>query len=176
MDFLLQIDAGLFDFIYYLPHPPLLNHFFNFLSGVGSWGLIWIIILVLLIAVDEVDDKRDLFTVILSLIITILSVDIVIKNIFRRARPDVSISEPIVFLGRVSSYSFPSSHAAFAFAGAYILSRKHKKGKIFYYLLAMLIAFSRIYLGKHFPIDVVVGSGVGMVIGYISVELSKKIK
>lgn len=175
-DLLLSLDTILFTFIFHLPHPPILIGFFSFLSGIGTWGIVWIIILGILIFIDEVNNKWDLLTVIFSLVITVLSVDIVIKNIFHRARPDVPGFEVVMFLGRVSSYSFPSSHAAFAFAGAYILSRKHKKGKMIYYLLASLIAFSRIYLGKHFPIDVIVGAGVGLIIGYISVELTSKLE
>ena len=176
MEIIFYLDKLVFDFIYHsFPHNFILDSFFSFLSGIGTWGIVWVILLIILIAVDEVDDKRDLVTMVVSLLITIFFVDFIIKDIFRRPRPDVPLLPPLLFLGRVSTCSFPSSHAALAFAGAYVLSRKHKKGKIYYYVLASLIAFSRIYLGRHFPSDVIGGALVGVVIGHLAVEIVNQI-
>ncbi len=175
MDFIFQLDRAIFDFGYHtFPHNLLLDYFFSFLSGIGTWGIVWVILLIILIAIDEVDDKKDLLTVVVSLMITLLFVEVFLKEIFRRPRPEISLFPPLLFFGRVSIYSFPSSHAALAFAGAYVLSRKHKKGKIYYYILASLIAFSRIYLGRHFPSDVIGGAVIGIVIGHLAVEIVNK--
>src|SRR3989344_4557005 len=176
MDFIFQLDRLVFDFIYHtFPHNFVLDSFFSFLSGIGTWGIVWVFLLIILIAIDEVDDKKDLLTVVVSLVITLLFVVILLKDVFRSPRRDIPLPPPLLFFGRVSTYSFPSSHAALAFAGAYVLSRKHKKGKIYYYVLASFIAFSRIYLGRHFPSDVIGGALAGVVIGHLAVEIVNRL-
>jgi undecaprenyl-diphosphatase len=64
------------------------------------------------------------------------------------------------------SYSFPSGHAAASFVAAYLLSKKDKKRAWVYYVVALLISFSRIYLGKHYPSDVLAGALIGTLIGW----------
>ncbi|MBI4991401.1 phosphatase PAP2 family protein, partial [Candidatus Gottesmanbacteria bacterium] len=93
-----------------------------------------------------------------------------------RPRPEFSIEKTIVVFDRRGTYSFPSGHTALAFAAAYILAKEHKKWSRWYYLLAFLIAFSRIYLGKHYPSDVLFGIIIGISIGYLSLILSTKFK
>lgn len=107
-------------------------------------------------------------TLFLAGLITFLFVDIGLKHMMKRPRPELSIPAAIVVFDNAHSYSFPSGHATIAFAAAYILGRQHKKLKWFYYLLAVLISYSRIYLGKHYPGDVLFGAVLGLLIGKLS--------
>ena len=155
---MMTFDRSLFLFINHLPHNFLLDGFFGFLSTVGSAGAVWIILGMTVflweIRSDRKKDSRFLLTLIFSLAATFLLIEF-LKPIFARPRPDMAIMD---------SFSFPSGHSAIAFAGAAILSFKKKKWRPFFYLLAILISFSRIYLGEHYPLDVVGGGIIGFII------------
>lgn len=111
----------------------------------------------------------------LGLIATYLTVEVLIKNIFQRPRPYIDMPD-LIEVGAVSnSYSFISGHTTIAFAAAYILSYHHRKGSWIYYILAFLIAFSRIYLGKHYPSDVLTGIFLGSIIGFICIKTIERI-
>lgn len=73
-----------------------------------------------------------------------------------------------------NSYAFPSGHATIAFAMAYLLAHNEPRRRWIFYLLAILISFSRIYLGKHYPLDVLIGSVLGLVIGWAVITLYNK--
>ena len=77
-----------------------------------------------------------------------------------------------LFKTYVAQNSFPSGHAALVFVTAVILHRLYGKRLWVLYPLAFLIAFSRIYVGAHFPSDVLAGALIGIVVGLI---FSKKV-
>lgn len=167
MEQLLQLDKNLFLFINHLPHNLLFDSFFSLLSFVGYFGAIWFVFLLLLLFWEEIKEKKALFTLIFAWGFALIS-EMSLKSLFGRLRPEFRISEVIVVLDKTTSLSFPSGHATIAFASVYILSFYHRKWAMWYYLFAILISFSRIYLGKHYPSDVVAGAIVGTCIGYLS--------
>lgn len=85
------------------------------------------------------------------------------KHLINRSRPENS-QEVVV------TKSFPSGHSATAFFLAVTLSQVLPLS-FFLYLLAAIVAFSRIYLNLHYPIDAVAGSGIGLLAGYLTVLL-----
>lgn len=175
LTFLGDVDGDISRLIFQLPHPFFFDWIFSLLSGIGTWGLIWVIVMVGLLVWEEVTDRREFFSLILVFLGIFIFVDTLLKNIVKRARPDVIYHLPVELFGYPSTYSFPSSHAALAFAGAYILSKKHAKWKRWYYLLAILIAFSRVYLGYHYIFDVVSGGIIGIIIGYASLWMIQQL-
>jgi membrane-associated phospholipid phosphatase len=87
-----------------------------------------------------------------------------LKALFDRARPPTEIG--LDALGTVpGSPSFPSGHAMTAFAVAGAIALLAPRLRVAVLALAALIAFSRVYLGVHFWLDVLAGAGLGMTIG-----------
>ena len=95
------------------------------------------------------------------------------KPYFLRFRPchDPVIENLVHTVGGCGGqYSFASSHAAncFAFAMAFVLiSEKHNKWKNFLFLWAILVSYSRIYVGVHYPTDLIAGAIVGVLVSLI---------
>ncbi|HYB19989.1 MAG TPA: phosphatase PAP2 family protein [Thermodesulfobacteriota bacterium] len=65
-----------------------------------------------------------------------------------------------------SSYSFPSSHAVNIFAAAFFLSQPFRRFTPLFYGIAAVVAYSRVYIGIHYPLDVIGGAGIGLLIAW----------
>ena len=103
-----------------------------------------------------------------------------IKNNFERLRPnnDPGIKHLLRTLITPQSYSFMSGHATTStFAIVFIILLLKDKYKYIYLLLLFpaIFAYSRLYLGVHFPIDILVGITIGIIFGKLYYSLFKKV-
>jgi len=92
-----------------------------------------------------------------------------IKNMVLRPRPfnNPEVAGWLRKVGEAHGPSFPSNHAANCFAGAAVLSWYFPRGSYFFYSLAALVAYSRVALGVHYPGDVLAGTVLGIVVGFV---------
>jgi len=93
-----------------------------------------------------------------------------------RARPFETIPQADPLLGATVGQSMPSGHAATSFAGAVILSYFLPRSAPYVFLLATAIAFSRIYVGVHYPSDVVAGAALGAAVGFAGLGLLRLLR
>lgn len=163
---LLDFDHALTTYLHqFFPHDIIYDFVFSFFSLRGPSKLIWIFAFIFYIAYLEKDRIKFIDRFFASTLSTILAIQFILKPLFHRLRPPAFGMEtmrkcPIDF-------SFPSGHAAVAFAAAVILAHYDKKRWYLYYFLASLIAFSRIYLGCHYLSDIVGGAIIGLTISQI---------
>jgi undecaprenyl-diphosphatase len=140
-----------------------LNPVARFLSAIGTDGVIWLAIAAFVaLALRE---WGALLWVAAADLLAQLSA-ILIKTAFPRARPHVEmlVTEP-------ASHSFPSGHAASSFACALVLSAYVPKLALPLFILAALIAASRAYVGVHYPLDVIAGALLGLLVGALVLAL-----
>ncbi|WP_294129475.1 phosphatase PAP2 family protein [uncultured Clostridium sp.] len=139
------------------------------ITSAGNLGIIWIVISVLLMTKK---DYRVLGqTILIALVITTIIGEGIIKNIVKRKRPFYGDDDKELLISRPITYSFPSGHTASSFAVAAVFIKTDNAASLEIILLACLIAFSRIYLGVHYPSDVIGGGIIGALCGLITVIL-----
>jgi undecaprenyl-diphosphatase len=145
-----------------------LDPIFVGLSIVGSWAAVW---LAIALAVAFVWRRPNVFLVVATTALATNLVTAVIKEAVGRERPPAIVLDPEPLMEVPTTSSFPSGHASISFACAYVLSRLAPRLTPFVYVLAALIAFSRIYVGVHFPLDVLAGALLGTVVAIALLRL-----
>ncbi|MEP7103171.1 MAG: phosphatase PAP2 family protein [Candidatus Dojkabacteria bacterium] len=127
--------------------------------------------------------KKNFRTLYIFFVTALISlfVEELLKNIIHRTRPFLSISG-ITNLSTqtlsLSDYSFPSAHSVFAFYIATFIALRIKRKlllKVLIFMLATAVALSRIILGVHYVSDIIAGSSIGILLGFLSIYIEKRL-
>lgn len=158
---------------------PWLDPIVKGITYLGEAGWFWIVLSLVLILTKTY--RKTGIECGTSLILHLILVNGAAKNLFRRTRPYEVIDGLVNLVGKQSDFSFPSGHTAASFAVAVVLlMRAPKKISIPAMVLAVLISLSRLYVGVHYPTDVLGGAIIGTLCSFIAVWLvdavEKKIK
>lgn len=129
-------------------------------TGMGNLGIVWIAIAFLLMLNKPYRTIGNV--VIITLIISTIIGEGIIKHIVRRVRPCNFKLDFNMLIKKPISYSFPSGHTLSSFAVAQVLSGYFIQYKFLFMGIAFLIALSRIYLYVHYPTDVIAGAIIGI--------------
>ena len=133
----------------------MLTPLMKFVTFLGNGGWFWILCAVVLLAVPKT--RKTGYAAVLSLIFGVIVTNLLLKNIVARPRPFAEIEALIPLIAKPTDFSFPSGHTTASFAVALVMLRMlPKKIGIPAVVLAALVAFSRLYLGVHYPTDVLV--------------------
>ena len=111
----------------------------------------------------------------LSVVITFIIGNLILKNLVMRARPCQIDTAVALLVHMPSDYSFPSGHSMNGFTASVALLCNNKKLGIPAVVLAALIAFSRLYNFVHFPTDVLAGMAIGTIVAvFVYIFFRKK--
>ncbi|MCI5881112.1 MAG: phosphatase PAP2 family protein [Clostridium sp.] len=155
-------------------HTPLLDKILAFITSLGNAGIIWIVLAVVLLILPKT--RKTGIIVAAALLMDLILCNLILKNLVARVRPyDVNTAIAIL-IKKPLDFSFPSGHTAASFAAMTALFlAKMKKAWIAALVLAVLIAFSRLYFYVHYPTDVLGGAVVGILSGIIGYTIVEKI-
>ncbi len=146
---------------------PFLDETMRFVTSLGNFSIAWVMLALVLILIPKT--RKIGLVVMVAVILDSVLCNVILKNIFVRPRPcDVNTAINLL-IPRPSGYSFPSGHtsASFAAVAALYFSGERKIWKAAL-ALAILIAFSRMYLYVHYPTDVLGGIVCGILCGCTS--------
>ncbi|GFP77722.1 phosphatase PAP2 family protein [Clostridium fungisolvens] len=166
------IDNSILDFISNNLHSLWLDKLMISLTDLGDGGIIWIAIALGLIVSKKY--RKSGFMLLMAILLGALFGEMIIKNIVQRARPFTHVPGMELLIKKPNSYSFPSGHTTASFAAAGILSYCFRKYRVAFYLLAALIAFSRLYLYVHYPSDVLGGIVLGSLSCLLTIYIFNK--
>ena len=144
----------------------------------GDGGLFWIVTALLLLLFRKT--RRTGLSVAFALLMGLLLCNIIMKPAFGRIRPydyqleHFGLTIPLL-VERSHDFSFPSGHTIASFEAATALLLCNKKLGIPSLVLAVLIAFSRLYLYVHYPTDVLTSVVLGIGLGALGTYFAKKL-
>lgn len=138
----------------------------TFLTHLGDHGYFWIALTILFLLLRKTRKVGGLMTC--SLLFNTLVNNVLLKNLVARTRPYEVVDGLHRIIEAQSDYSFPSGHTGSAFAVAVVVFLMcPRKIGVPVLVFAFVIAFSRLYVGVHFPTDVLGGALIGAVIAYL---------
>jgi undecaprenyl-diphosphatase len=162
------VDKVVLNIITAIQYPLL----FQFFYTVTLLGEIYIYIWIAIILTAALMIYRKPITAFLLTLISAWIIQILIKLIVNRPRPFEALH--INSLVATSMSSFPSGHAMMFFAFIPTMSKYFPKMKAILWIVAILVGFSRIYLGVHYFSDVIAGAILGYAIGLICMNIGEK--
>lgn len=143
------------------------------ITSLGNAGIVWIAITVLLLCFRKT--RRAGIGCAIALICSLIINNLILKNLVARTRPYEVVGGLKLLVAKASDYSFPSGHSGSSFAASFVMIRLlPKKFGIPAIVLAFLIAFSRLYVGIHYPTDVLAGMATGIICGILAIKITKK--
>lgn len=166
----MTLDNLFFEKLYQLfPHEPFFNWFFLIFTFLGDPKFIWFFLVIGFFLFRHKKMGWIFLEVALAMGLSVVFNEFILKNIFLRPRPFEILPNISPLDPSATGFSFPSSHAIAAFCLATVMTIGFKK-KVFYLvalIYALIICYSRIYLGVHFPLDVVAGAFIGILFGWL---------
>lgn len=169
MNFITKIDISILNLIQNLKS-PLMDKIMTTITAFGNMGIFWILLIIIFLTTKEY--KKMAKYMIICLLVNIIIVNLIIKPAVGRQRPFEIVDGIKLLVLKPQDPSFPSGHSAISFCmlTVILLFSKSKSLKIITSILAVLIAFSRLYLYVHFPSDVFSGIIIGVFVAILTLK------
>ena len=161
----MNIDFLILDFIKEYIKNPAFDFLMPVVTSLGNGGLIWIISAIVLIAIPKY--RKGGIALAVGLLAGLLLGNLTLKPLIARTRPFDLVEGIELLIAAPVDFSFPSGHTLSSFIGAFILTMTDKRFGYVAIPLAVLIAFSRLYLYVHFPSDILGGIVLAAIISTI---------
>lgn len=172
MNFITNIDFSILDFIQSNLKNGALDWIMPKISALGNAGLIWIVLSVILLSIKKY--RKCGITLVIGLLLGLLIGNIILKPLVARPRPCWINTDIALLISSPKDFSFPSGHTLSSFIAAIILLKENKRFGYVAMVLAILIAFSRMYLYVHFPTDILAGIILACIISFMAVKISNR--
>lgn len=173
MNELLQLDGKILVWIQETIRTDRLTEFFTFVTHLGDHAAVWILIAIVCLLISKLRKTGILMAA--SLLGSLLINNLILKNAVARTRPYEAVEGLHRIIEAQPDFSFPSGHTASSFAAAVVIFLTcPRKAGVPAVALAALIMLSRLYVGVHYPTDVLVGMIMGTLIAVTVCKIYEK--
>ena len=171
LDALLSADGAALLWIQEFLRCGVLNPLLQVYTKLGDAGMLWIVLSVLLLCFPKT--RRAGFLSLLAMLLGLLCTNVVLKHLVARPRPWLDVAGLVPLIQEPDPNSFPSGHtcAAFAAASAWWRTLPRRWMRWTGLVLAVCMGLSRLYVGVHYPSDVIAGALVGLFCGWAAWKL-----
>lgn len=164
------IDGQILLFIQEHMRNTVCDVFFKGITHLGDAGIFWVLLTIVLLCFQKTR-KAGIYSA-CGLVASLIVNNLVLKNLVGRIRPYEVVEGLQCIVAPARDASFPSGHTGASFASAVSMYRQLPgRFAVFLVILAFLIAFSRLYVGIHYPTDVlggiVTGTGIGLLVNIV---------
>lgn len=169
-DRMIEIDGQILIWIQENLRYAFLTPIVKFITHLGDAGIFWILLTLGLLIFKKTRKVGVMSAV--ALLGALLIDNIILKNLVGRIRPYEVVDGLQCLIGAQKDFSFPSGHTGSSFASAVVCFKElPKRYGIPLLVLAFLIAFSRLYVGVHYPTDVLAGMVIGTLVALLSCKV-----
>ena len=170
MSAIFEFDRGILLWIQEVLRHPVANPIMIFITHLGDYGILWIALTLVMMCFRKT--RRVGVTCAISMIFGLIVVNVVLKNWVARTRPYELIEELMLMTEKQHDLSFPSGHATNSLACAWVMFRKMKKRYgVPALALALIICYSRLHVGVHYPTDVLAGIAIGIAAAELAIAI-----
>ena len=170
IDVIINVDKKIFTFFNSSIANPVFDIFFPIITNQDIWIIPILLGIIILSIRGGTKGRIASIVLIIGVILADYSSAQIIKPYFQRLRPSHDILDQIrLLVPKGGIYGFVSSHAAKMYVSASILGYFYSKQKRLFFTIASLVAFSRVYVGVHYPADIVFGGLLGYGLGWITI-------
>lgn len=166
MDLFMRFDTWLFMLVNDAWANPVFDSVMPFLTEFSNFEIPLALVWVMLMVFGGSKGRSVGLALALTLLLTDQVSSHVVKPLVGRQRPCVTLEEVRLLVGFKNTFSFTSSHAANIFGSATVLSLAYRRWAPAYLTLAAAVGYSRVYVGVHYPFDVICGGLMGAGFGW----------
>ncbi|MBQ9064219.1 MAG: phosphatase PAP2 family protein [Blautia sp.] len=168
------MEADMLLFIQEHLRHPALTPVVKAITSLGDMGMFWIILTLVLLCFQKT--RTAGLCSMIAMILAYTVNNLILKNVIARIRPYEVIDGLKLLVAKEKDFSFPSGHTGMSFASSVGMYRSlPKKAAVALIILAVLIALSRLYVGVHYPTDVLGGAVLGTTFGLTGSYLGRKL-
>ena len=173
LEAVLELDIQLFYFLNVTLQNVVFDWLMPFITEKKHWFPVWAIVIVYLLWKGGKEGRLIILYVIPLIVLSDQLSSSILKPFFGRIRPCNALENINLLINKSKAFSFPSSHAVNFFALATYFGYYFKKYIWWFLVIAAMVAYSRVYVGVHYPFDILAGALIGVGCAFVIIYLRK---